>query len=170
MPMPKPNKVKPNGTELELAGILESVFDGAFTRVMRPGPYVGGTCASRLLAINQAPVRADLRDLQPPYFMPKLVIECKSYADYPWHQLIRDGNSPQIDSWIDQAHVGASDGDFVLVALKVKSKGWYVVLPHSGAYVLGNHAIYANATGKMIVTDLKKFLVENKELILSLTK
>ena len=53
-------------------------------------------------------------------------MECKSYADFPFHQLLYQGDVRLLDEWIEQLLDVAEDNDLNLLILKFNLKGKYI--------------------------------------------
>lgn len=169
--MPSKSKAKGNSAELELCKFFHEVFGGSFIRVPNSGAYIGGKNAFRREFLSEGQVRHAKGDIIPPGFMPKFVIESKFYADFPFHSLMTAGKVSQLDSWIDQTLDCVETGDNYYVAFKINRKGWFIVFPENTStnYTIGNHCVYNNDKGKFIVTDLKEFVMANKDAILKLS-
>ena len=166
-------KIKGNSWERDLAKFLRVLFGGSFIRVPNSGAFIGGSNAHRKESMSANQILAAKGDLQTPDFMPKLVLECKFYADFAWHSLLTPGNVPQLDGWIDQTKECIEAGDLWMVAFKINRRGTFICMDYATAYdnnfVLGNHSIYSNDNGKYIVTDLTELFEKNKDVILKLS-
>lgn len=166
-------KIKGNSWERDLAKFLRVQFGGSFIRVPNSGAFIGGRNAHRKESMSNNQILAAKGDLQTPDFMPKLVLECKFYADFAWHSLLTPGNVPQLDAWINQTIECIQEGDLWMVAFKINRRGTFICMDHKVAvdnqFVLGNHSIYTNDKGKYIVTDLTELFTNNKNIILTLS-
>jgi hypothetical protein len=170
--MPSKAKIKGGAGERALCKILSKTFDDAsFIRVPNSGAYIGGTNAVRREFLSGGQIRGAKGDILPPDHMPKMVLEMKFYADFPFHNLITPGEVPQLDAWIAQTKDCVEEGDIWFVAFKINRKGFFVGIPHERCdnYVFGNHAIYTGKFGKFIIADLEQFFMMNKEQILKET-
>lgn len=169
--MPSKSKTKGNGAERELCQMLKTIFDGPFIRVPNSGAYIGGSNAHRKGNMSANQTRAAKGDVQPPDFMPKLVLESKFYADFPFHSLLTPGKVLQLDTWIEQTLDCVEPGDVWFVAFKINRRGWFTCFPHEMAsnYVIGNHVVYNDGGKTFVVTELKTFFTDNKDAILRLT-
>lgn len=171
--MPSKSKNKGSGAERELCKILAETYGGSFIRVPNSGAFIGGKNAHRRDVMSTNQVRGAKGDIVPPDHMPKLVLESKFYADFPFHSLMTDGKVPQLDAWIEQTLDCVEEGDIWFVAFKINRRGWFVCLPQERAatYTFGNHACYTDAKGKsFVVSDLQKFFKDNKDVVLEQTK
>jgi hypothetical protein len=169
--MPSKAKSKGNAGERELCKILSEVFNGSFIRVPGSGAYIGGINAVRREYLSAGQVRHAKGDIQPPDFMPKLVLEMKFYADFPFHSLITPGAVPQLDTWIEQTLDCVEKDDVWFVAFKINRRGFFCAVPFEGSqdYVFGNHCVYTGKHGKFVVTELNEFFTTNKDLVLKQT-
>ena len=151
---------------------MTTTFGGSFIRVPNSGAYIGGKNAHRRNNMSDNQTRAAKGDIQVPDFMPKLVIECKFYADFAFHSLLTDGKVPQLDKWIEQTLECTEMGDVWFVAFKINRKGWFICFPQNMAsnYTIGNHAVYNDGKNTFVVTELTKFVADNKQAILDLSK
>jgi hypothetical protein len=165
-------KAKGNGAERELSKFLSATFGGNFMRVPNSGAYVGGKNAFRKASMSENQMSLTKGDIIPPDFMPKLVLESKFYADFPFHSLLTDGKVPQLDKWIEQTIDCVEADDVWFVAFKINRKGWFTCFSADMApkYTLGNHSVYNDGTKTFVVTDLMKFFTDNKTVVLELTK
>jgi hypothetical protein len=161
------SKIKGSIGERELAKLLGGVFGGSFIRSAGSGAYVGGKNTIRKNFLSQGQTRSVKGDLVPPDFMPKFVVEVKSYADFRFHQLLTPAPCPQLDAWVSQTLDCVDPGDVWCICFKVNRLGWFVALPDAGqGYVFGNYCVYQGAQTKLQVTALKEFFMQNRALIL----
>jgi hypothetical protein len=128
--MASPSKTKGKSGERELCKILEGIFNEPFQRVFSSGAFVGGKNAFRRQTLSETVVRAAKGDIVPPDSMPKLVIECKSYRSFPWHQLVRTGEVKVLEGkegWIPQTLDAVDPGDIWFLCMKFNNIGWFVL-------------------------------------------
>lgn len=165
-------KAKGNSGERELCTILKNTFGGSFIRVPNSGAYIGGKNAHRREFLSEGQVRHAKGDIIPPGHMPKLVLECKFYKDFAFHALITGGKVPQLDKWIEQTLDCVEAGDLWFVAFKINRKGWFICYSQDLApqVAVGNHCVYNDGTNSFVVTELTKFVADNKDKILELSK
>jgi hypothetical protein len=166
------SKSKGNGAERELSKFLSATFGGNFMRVPNSGAYVGGKNSFRKATMSETQMSLTKGDIIPPDFMPKLVLESKFYADFPFHALLTDGAVPQLDKWIEQTIECVEAGDVWFVAFKINRRGWFTCFPQATAfnYKIGNHCVYNDGTTSFVVTGLNKFFTDNSAAILELCK
>lgn len=166
-------KIKGNSWENQLAKFLRILFQGSFIRVPNSGAFIGGKNAHRRDSMSDNQILAAKGDLQTPDFMPKLVLECKFYADFPWHSLLTPGYVLQLDAWIKQTKECIQEEDLWMVAFKINRRGSFICFDYDVAidnkFVLGNHSVYTNADGKYVITDLEEMFTANKDIILKLS-
>lgn len=96
--MTSKQKSKGNSFEREVANYLTKLTGKTYTRSAGSGAYVGGSNNHRIAYINAAQTKTCLGDIVCP---DNCIIECKSYASIPWHQIIQ-GECKQLDKWIAQ--------------------------------------------------------------------
>jgi hypothetical protein len=161
------SKIKGANGERELAKICSTVFGGSFIRSAGSGAYVGGKNSIRKTFLSSGQTRSAKGDLVPPDFMPKFVVEVKSYDGFRFHQLLTAAYCAQLDAWIAQTLDRVDPGDVWCIAFKVNRLGWFVVVPEAGQnYVFGNHCVYQSPHVKVRITALNTFLSQNCAAIL----
>lgn len=156
------SKNKGKAGERELGKILEGYLGGTFARSLYSGAYIGKSNSFRKETLGDTAIRAMKADLITPEHLPRMVIECKWYADLPIHNLIREG-VPQIDQWFEELNADCDDGEYGFLAIKLNRKGWLVGFKKSisDKFKLDNFITYKDC----IVTDLTSFLENNASLI-----
>lgn len=162
------SKAKGNSGERELAKLLSGIFGGSFQRVIGSGAFTGGKNVIRKTTLSETQIRMHRGDIVPPDHLPKLVIESKSYAEFPFHAFLTPGPIPLLEKWLMQCKVGTEPDDFWFVSLKVNRKGWVIIVPVGNVVGMTceNHARYRDTGGtSYVVTDLISFLIDNKDLI-----
>ena len=96
--MTSKQKSKGNSFERDVANYLTKLTGKTYTRSAGSGAYVGGKNNSRIAYINASMTKTCLGDVVCP---DNTIIECKSYASIPWHQIIQ-GECKQLDNWLAQ--------------------------------------------------------------------
>jgi len=124
--MPSKSKAKGNSWELDVAKFLTEKYDGTFLRVPSSGAFVGGKNNFRKATLDQGQLQSKKGDIHPPQDWTHLNIECKSYADFPFHQLWTT-DVKILDSWIAQQHDVEDVGDLNLILIKISRKDKWVV-------------------------------------------
>lgn len=165
--MANASKNKGSGWERQLCEQLKETFNGNFQRVPNSGAFTGGLNFFRKETMSANQQKLMKGDIIPPDFMEKFVIECKFYADFGFHKMLREANI-QLDTWINQTIESANAEDFWILCIKLNNKGSFVVFDdkHLNDFKFLNHFRYKN----YVLTDLKIFLSDNKDKILELTK
>lgn len=124
--MPSKSKAKGNSWELEVAKFLSEKYNASFLRVPSSGAFVGGKNNFRKSTIDQAQLQSKKGDIHPPQDWKHFNVECKSYADFPFHQLWF-ADVKILDSWIAQQKDVEDEGDLNLILIKISRKGQWVV-------------------------------------------
>jgi hypothetical protein len=118
-------KQKGNSYEREIAKFLSDLYGESFIRAPGSGAYVGGKNAQRRQFLHEGQVRSFKGDIVPGQSFPRLNAECKSYKDFPFHQLFT-GEVGILDKWIEQCMAVADRDDFNILFMKFNRKGKYV--------------------------------------------
>ena len=163
--MTSPQKAKGGSFEREIAQMLSTTFGESFIRAPSSGAYVGGSNKVRKEILHQGQIRAFKGDIVPGESFSKMNAECKSYADFPFHQLFT-GTVKVLDSWIDQCMEVADQGDFNILFMKFNRKGTYTAIQirHQVNLNLGSHIIYNSENhGTWAFLDLNFFINNNQE-------
>jgi len=77
--------------------------------------------------LHEGQIRNFKGDIVPGESFPKFNAECKSYKDFPFHQLF-SGSVKILDSWIDQCMDVADPDDFNILFMKFNRKGTFVAV------------------------------------------
>ena len=125
--MPSPSKSKGNSWEREVAKFLSDLYGESFVRVPNSGAYIGGANTARKQILHEGQIRSFKGDIIPGQSFPKFNCECKSYGDFPFHQLFQ-GECKQLNTWIDQLLDVADVGDFNILFMKFNRKGKFIVI------------------------------------------
>ena len=88
MSMPSPQKQKGSGFEREIAKYLTDKYGESFIRAPGSGAYVGGKNQARTQFLHEGQIRSFKGDIVPGETFSKLNVECKFYADFPFHLLL----------------------------------------------------------------------------------
>ena len=120
------SKNKGKGFEREIANFLSGLHEESFIRVPASGAYVGGANAVRKDTLSEGQIRGAKSDIIPPDSWKYLNIECKNYADFPFHHLLHNKKIPLLDSWIEQLLEPADEYDLNLLVMKFNRKGRYI--------------------------------------------
>lgn len=160
------SKNKGKTGERELCAIFGEYFEGNFERVPWSGAFIGGKNIVRKETMTEAQIRAAKSDIIPPDDMPKLVLECKWYKDFPFHAFAYGNDIPILDGWINDLEYDCDEQDLGLLCIKVNRKGWFVAYnANYSDFNDGTHIFYKGYR----ITDLHRFLERNKDFIKTLS-
>ena len=123
--MPSKSKNKGNTWERDVAGFLSKLYATSFIRVPGSGAYIGGANTHRKQFLPEGQIRSFKGDIVPGEGFDRLNAECKSYADFPFHQLFQ-GEVKILEGWIAQCLDVADPDDFNILFLKFNRKGKWV--------------------------------------------
>lgn len=126
--MPSKSKTKGNAWELEVAKFLTATYNESFLRIPSSGAFVGGKNTFRKTQIDSSQLQGKKGDIHPPETWKHWNIECKSYADFPFHQLWTT-DVKILDSWIAQQKEVEDNGDLNLILVKISRKDKWVIYP-----------------------------------------
>ena len=132
--MPSKSKAKGNAWELEVAKFLSVTYNESFLRIPSSGAFVGGKNNFRKSTIDASQLQGKKGDIHPPEAWKHWNIECKSYADFPFHQLWTS-DVKILDSWIAQQHDVEDKGDLNLILIKISRKDKWVVYQEGLGFV-----------------------------------
>lgn len=132
--MPSKSKAKGNAWELDVAKFLSETYNESFIRIPSSGAFVGGKNNFRKTQIDAAQLQGKKGDIHPPEAWKHWNIECKSYADFPFHQLWY-ADVKILDSWIQQQKKVEDVGDLNLIFIKISRKEKWVVFPSNLEFV-----------------------------------
>ena len=139
--MPSKSKAKGNSWELEVAKFLSSTYNESFLRVPSSGAFVGGKNNFRKASLDQSQLQSKKGDIHPPDAWTHFNMECKSYKDFPFHQLWY-ADVKILDSWIQQQHEVEDEGDLNLILIKISRKDKWVVYPQNLKFVVDRSLNY----------------------------
>jgi len=125
--VPSPSKNKGNSFEREIADFLTDLYGEKFIRAPGSGAYVGGKNTHRKQLLHEGQIRNFKGDIVPGESFSRLNAECKSYKDFPFHQLF-SGQVKILEQWINQCMDVADEGDFNILFMKFNRKGTYIAV------------------------------------------
>lgn len=125
--MASKQKIKGSTFEREVAKDLTARYGENFVRTIGSGAFVGGSNRFRKDTLTENQARHHKGDVTPPDSFFRMNMECKSYNDLLFHQIIQ-GSCGQLDTWIEQTHDAADEGDLNVITIKVTRKGKYVCI------------------------------------------
>jgi hypothetical protein len=166
--MPSPSKSKGNSFERQIAQFLTELYRETFIRAPGSGAYVGGNNNTRKQFLHEGQIRSFKGDIVPGQSFPKLNAECKSYKDFPFHQLYQ-GSVKILDSWIQQCMDASDPGDFNIIFMKFNRKGTYVAVeaqPNHTDLLFTRHFNYGSGlNGHWYIMDLELFFELNSDTV-----
>ncbi len=163
--MSSPQKNKGSGYEREVAKFLSETYGESFIRAPGSGAYVGGKNQSRTQFLHEGQIRSFKGDIVPGQSFTKMNIECKFYADFPWH-LTLTGECKQLDSWLEQLLDVEDEGDLNILFMKFNRKGQYVAVQGKHTWKADNVIFYSSEKwGDWIIMEHSSFFKLNTELV-----
>jgi hypothetical protein len=139
--MPSKSKTKGNSWELEVAKFLSETYNESFLRIPSSGAFVGGKNNFRKATIDAAQLQGKKGDIHPPAAWTHWNIECKNFADFPFHQLWY-ADVKILDSWIAQQKEVEDEGDLNLILIKISRKEKWVVYPAELDFIVDRKLLY----------------------------
>jgi hypothetical protein len=165
MSMPSPQKNKGSGFEREIAKYLSEKYNESFIRAPGSGAYVGGKNQSRTEFLHEGQIRSFKGDIVPGQSFSKMNIECKFYADFPFHLLL-SGECKVIDTWLDQLMDVADADDVNLLFMKFNRKGRYVAVQSKLTWVSDNFVYYTSKKqGDWMIFEFDSFFNHNTDIL-----
>ena len=165
MSMTSPQKAKGSGFEREIAKYLSEKYSESFIRAPGSGAYVGGKNQVRKEVLHEGQIRSFKGDVVPGQSFKRMNIECKFYADFPFHLLLT-GDCKVIDAWIDQLMDVADEHDVNLLFMKFNRKGRYVCVQSKLTWVSDNFVYYTSKKhGDWTIFEFDSFFELNTELL-----
>ena len=172
--MPSKGKTKGNSWEREVASFLTDLYGEPFVRVPNSGAFIGGKNHHRKSNLSEEQIRGFKGDIIPGPSFPKLNIEGKFYADFPFHQVVA-GSCKQLDQWLDQLLTSADEGDINILAMKFNRKGSFIAFQNQHLGIISPGSSYITYTNKntqygtWIIQEFNSFWQLNSEAVKSLS-
>lgn len=162
--MAKKSKEKGKAGERFFCNLLSKHLGGSFVRVPNSGAFIGKTNRKRILDLSSSQVLINRGDIIPPDHLPNLIVECKFYKNFEFHQLLQPKGIKILDKWIKQASSDAGPKTFWILLFKINRRGEFVVydkrlFPEAE---LSNHVIYDS---NFICAEAETFLCKNAKKI-----
>lgn len=165
MSMSSPQKNKGSGFEREIAKYLSDKYSESFIRAPGSGAYVGGKNQSRTEVLHEGQIRSFKGDIVPGQSFIKMNVECKFYADFPFH-LMLTGECKVIDAWIGQLMDVADPNDLNILFMKFNRKGRYIAVQSKLTWVADNFTYYTSKKhGDWMIFEFDSFFLHNTELL-----
>jgi len=163
--MTSPQKAKGSGFEREVAKYLTDTYGESFIRVPGSGAYVGGKNQVRKEVLHEGQIRSFKGDVVPGLSFSKMNIECKFYADFPFHLLL-SGDCKVIDGWLSQLMDVADPGDVNILFMKFNRKGRYVAVQSKLTWISDNFIYYSSKEhGDWTIFEFDLFFKSNTQLL-----
>ena len=163
--MTSPQKAKGSGFEREVAKFLSDLYGESFIRAPGSGAYIGGKNQHRTTVLHEGQVRSFKGDIVPGQSFSKMNIECKFYADFPFHLLL-SGDCKVINTWIEQLMDVADAGDVNLLFMKFNRKGRYVAVQCGSTWITDNFVYYSSSKfGDWLIVEFDDFFQHNSTLL-----
>lgn len=163
--MPSPQKAKGSGYEREIAKYLSEKYGESFIRAPGSGAYVGGKNQTRKEVLHEGQIRTFKGDVVPGHSFKNMNIECKFYADFPFHLLLT-GECKVLDGWLDQLLDVADPNDVNILFMKFNRKGRYVAVQSKLTWVSDNFLYYTSKKyGDWLIFEFDSFFNLNTELL-----
>ena len=165
--MPSPQKTKGSSWEREIADFLTKTYGEKFMRSPGSGAYVGGTNIFRKQQMQESTIRVFKGDIIPGESFPRLNVECKSYKDFAFHQLLQGNTVKQLEDWIDQCMTAADINDLSIMFMKFSRKGSYIATPARPLFLSPPTSIQYQSKnhGVWIFAELNSFFDLNQQYI-----
>ena len=163
--MPSPQKNKGSSFEREIAKYLSDKYGESFIRAPGSGAYVGGKNQSRTEVLHEGQIRSFKGDIVPGQSFTKMNVECKFYADFPFHLLLT-GECKVIDAWIGQLMDVADSTDLNILFMKFNRKGRYIAVQSKLTWVADNFTYYTSQKhGDWMIFEFESFFMHNTDLL-----
>lgn len=163
--MTSPQKAKGNSWERTIAIYLSDLYGESFLRSSGSGAYIGGKNQYRTEYLHENQIRNFKGDIVPGESFTKFNAECKSYADFPFHQVLA-GSCKQLDTWLDQLMSVADDGDLNILFVKINRKGKFIAVPSKYTWVTDQFMYYTSINqGDWVLVDFDHFFKHNRDLL-----
>ena len=163
--MPSPQKQKGNSFEREVAIHLSKLYNESFIRAPGSGAYVGGKNQVRTQILHEGQIRSFKGDIVPGQSFSKMNAECKSYADFPFHQVLA-GDCKTLDGWINQMMDVAESNDLNILFMKFNRKGKFVCVQSKLTWVTDHFLYYSSKAHKdWLIIEWDNFFRLNKDLL-----
>ena len=163
--MPSPQKAKGSGFEREIAKYLSEKYSESFIRAPGSGAYIGGKNQSRTQILHEGQIRSFKGDIVPGQTFTKMNVECKFYADFPFHLLL-SGECKVMDAWLEQLMDVADPDDCNILFMKFNRKGRYIAVQSKLTWVTDNFLYYTSPKlGDWIIMEFDSFFLNNSTLL-----
>lgn len=159
------SKIKGSSFEREVASYLSNLYSESFVRSSFSGAYIGKSNSYRKTHLSENQTKSFKGDIVPPDSWVNFNAEAKSYADFPFHQVLA-GSCKQLDSWLNQLMDVADEGDLNILFVKINRKGRFVGVQSKYTWVTDQFMYYTSQNhGDWILVDFDHFFSHNKDLL-----
>jgi len=162
--MTSPQKAKGSAFEREVANFLSEIYNESFIRAPGSGAYVGGKNQTRKEFLHEGQIRSFKGDIVPGESFHKFNAECKSYQDFPFHQVL-SGSCKTLDTWLDQLMEVAEEDDLNILFMKFNRKGKYVAVETKHTWVTDQFMYYTSPIGDWVIIEFDHFFKNNKDFL-----
>lgn len=163
--MTNPQKQKGSSFEREIANFLTKIYNESFIRAPGSGAYVGGKNQTRTEFLHEGQIRSFKGDIVPGQSFPKFNAECKSYADFPFHQVIA-GECKTLDNWLEQMMDVSEPNDLNILFVKINRKGKFVCVQSKLTWICDQFIYYTSKNHKdWVIIEFDHFFTYNKDLL-----
>ena len=115
--------------------------------------------------LHEGQIRSFKGDIVPGHSFHKMNVECKFYADFPFH-LMLTGDCKQLDAWLGQLLDVEDEGDLNILFMKFNRIGQYIAVQPKLTWKMDNYIFYSSKThGDWLVTDFNNFFKHNQDLV-----
>lgn len=167
--MSSKSKIKGNTWERDVVNHLSLLYKEKFVRCPTSGAMIGGLNSVRKQFLQEGQIRMMKGDIIPPDKWKHFNCECKSYAEFPFHQLVQ-GECKQLETWLSQLIEVADIGDFNVLMFKITRKGKYIAVPQATYWYDLPYSLYHSIKhGTWQIFDYDAFFEHNNKKIKSLS-
>lgn len=162
--MPSPQKQKGSSFEREVATFLSKLYGESFIRAPGSGAYVGGKNQQRKEFLHEGQVRSFKGDIVPGESFVKFNAECKSYKDFPFHQVLA-GDCKTLDEWLSQLMAVSETNDTNVLFIKLNRKGKFVCVQSKLTWISDQFLYYTSKNhNDWVIIEFDHFWQNNKDI------
>lgn len=165
--MPSKSKTKGSTFERWVAEQLNDLYQTTeFCRVPGSGSFMGRSNFQKKEGLKDAARETLTSDIMTPSNF-KFTVECKHYADAPKYHHLLDGPSSELDVWLSEVELDASNlKKMPMLIFKTTRKGAYVAIPRSSCTNLNLIEYYSVYRNYIIMSfeNFKKIEQENNNV------
>ena len=163
--MPSKSKTKGKTFEREIANYFSDLYSDSFTRVPDSGAFTGGKNAIRKEKLTEGQVRAHKGDIIPPDNWRHFNVECKNYADFPFHQLLTTGTITILEQWLTQLLQAHDKGDYSVLIFKITRKGTFILYGLPNDFIVEKYINYTDSeNNRWRIAEFYDFFRYNRDL------